>query len=201
MPTTLENLETEFSLKYEGSYRWGSTFINNESGIYIISQSKDNGYLPKVNLEISFNENQMDTWLKNAPNILLNGIKPSKQDLKKQLKGFWLPDEGILYIGKGEKQSLSERICQFYNHKVGKKSPHKGGYWLKLLSNLNELYIHLYASKDSHIVEEKLLKFFIENISEASRKNLNDKKLCLPFANLQLRSRVIKNHGFKNHYQ
>lgn len=140
-------------------------------------------------------------WVKNAPSIILNGNTPSKQALKKQLEGFWLPDESILYIGKAEKQTLSERIYQFFNHKVGKKSPHKGGYWLKLLGNLNSLYIHLYSTKESHKVEENLLKFFIENVSETSRKNLIDKEFCLPFANLQLRSRVIKNHGLKNHYQ
>jgi hypothetical protein len=201
MPTSLENLENKFSLKYEGCYQWGSSFINSENGIYIISQSKDKDFLPKASLEISFNENQMDTWLKNAPNILLHDNTPSIQDLKKQLKGFWLPDESILYIGKAEKQTLSERICQFYNHKVGKKSPHKGGYWLKLLSNLDELHVHLYATKDSHKVEEELLKFFIANVSEKSRKNLIDIELCLPFANLQLRSGVVKNHGFKKHYQ
>jgi hypothetical protein len=201
MPTSIESLEKKFNLKYEGCYQWGSSFINSGNGIYIISQSKDKGFLPKANLEISFNANQMDAWLRNAPNILLHGLKPSIQDLKRQLKGFWLPDESILYIGKAEKQTLSERICQFYNHKVGKKSPHKGGYWLKLLINLDELHVHLYSTKDSHKVEEKLLKFFIANVSEKSRKNLIDRELCLPFANLQLRSRVIKNHGFKNHYQ
>lgn len=201
MPTSIENVEKKLNLKYEGCHQWGSSFINSENGIYIISQSKDKGFLPKANLEISFNANQMDAWLRNAPNILLHGLKPNIQDLKRQLKGFWLPDESILYIGKAEKQTLSERICQFYNHKVGKKSPHKGGYWLKLLSNLNELHVHLYSTKDSHKVEEELLKFFIANVSEKSRKNLIDREFCLPFANLQLRSRVIKNHGFKNHYQ
>jgi len=201
MPTTVTELETKFNLQFKNSIKWGNSFIENDYGIYIISTSKDKGYLPASKFEISFNEAQVDTWLDNAPDILLNGIKPGKKDLKKQLQGFWLPDESILYIGKAEKQTLSERICQYCNHKVGKRSPHKGGYWLKLLSNLNELYIHIYSTKDSHHIEEELLRHFINNVSEVSRKNLIDKELCLPYANLQLRSGVIKKHGLKNHYK
>lgn len=201
MPTTLEQLETKFNLRFKTSFKWGTNFDEKDTGIYIISTSIDKSYLPKSLVGVSFNESEMDTWLKNAPNILLYGIKPSKQDLKKQLSRFWLADESILYIGKAEKQTLSARIKQFYKHKVGKNSPHKGGYWLKLLSNLNELYIHLYSTNDSHEVEKELLNFFRNSVSEASRKNLIDKEICIPFANLQLRSNVVKNHGLKNHCQ
>jgi phosphatidate phosphatase PAH1 len=201
MPTSVNQLEDKFQLKYLKSFKWGTSFIENKNGIYIISTSKDKDFLPVYENQIVFNETQINLWMANAPNIQMNGKKPSKLDLIKHLNGFWLPDETILYIGKAEKQTLSERICQFYNHKVGKKSPHKGGYWLKLLQNLNELYVHVYSTKESHVIEQEMLKLFIANVSESTKSNLIDKDLCLPFANLQLRSRVIKSHGLKNHCQ
>lgn len=201
MPTSVQQLEDKFQLKYLQSFKWGASFIENNNGIYIISTNKNKDFLPDHETQIVFNEKQIDLWMTNASNMILNGKKPSKIDLINQLSGFWLTNETILYIGKAEKQTLSERIGQFYNHKVGKKSPHKGGYWLKLLKNLDELYIHLYSTKQSHAIEEEMLNQFIKDISESTKSKLLDKNLCLPFANLQLRSRVIKSHGLKNHYQ
>ena len=201
MPTTIQQLETTFDLKYIKSIKWKASFKESSNGIYIISINQNKDYLPNQNNSVSFNEKQLNIWFENAPHLLLNGKKAITDDIKKQLEAFWLADESILYIGKAEKQSLSDRISQFYNHKVGKKGPHKGGYWLKLLNNLDELYIHLYSTNDSHIIEEKLLTHFIENVSELSKEKLIEKKLFLPFANLQLSSGVIKCHGLKYHCQ
>ncbi len=201
MPTTIQQLESTFHLKYLKSIKWGTSFIESNNGIYIISKSKNKDFLPEKRDMISINENQVDIWLKNAPHILLKDKNPTKIELINHLKGFWFPDESILYIGKAEMQTLSERIYQFYNHKVGKKSPHKGGYWMKLLNDLPEFYIHLFSTKESHKIEEGLLKHYIENVSNETKVNLIDKDLCIPFANLQLRSRVIKAHGLKDHYQ
>jgi hypothetical protein len=200
MPTTIQQLENTFNLKYIKTIKWGTSFNESSNGIYIISTNQNKDYLPE-NDSVSFNEKQICTWFENAPNLTLNGKKAITEDLKKQLEGFWLADESILYIGKAEKQSLSDRISQFYNHKVGKKGSHKGGYWLKLLNNLDELYIHLFATNESHSMEEKLLTHFIENVSEHSKEKLIEKWLFLPFANLQLRSGVIKCHGLKYHCQ
>jgi hypothetical protein len=201
MPTSVLKLENQFSLNYLRTIKWGSPIIENANGIYIISTNKDKAYLPKSITNLTFNESQLETWLTNAPNVDLYGLHPSKNRLKEHLNGFWLSDESILYIGKAEKQTLSDRVSQFYNHKVGKKSPHKGGYWFKLLSNTNDAYIHLFSTQDSNKIEELLLMYFIANVSEISKQNLIDKELCLPFANLQLRSGIIKNHGLRNHCQ
>jgi len=149
---------------------------------------------------IAFNNTQMRLWM-NAPSMTLNSKKPFIDELQKQLSKFWILDESIFYIGKAEKQSLQTRVSQFYRHKVGKRSPHKGGYWLKLLVDLSNYYIHILPTENSHEIEEQMLQYFIENVSDKAKMKLIDKELCLPFANLQLRSGVIKKHGLKNHYQ
>jgi len=201
MSTSISELEEVFCLRVTQSVKWGTTIHENNYGIYIISSSQKIGLSPNYKSAVYFNDNQINIWMQNAPCMMLYNNKPTILNLKQQLMKFWLCDEPILYIGKAEKQSLHERINQFYRHNVGKKSPHKGGYWLKLLSNLNDLYIHILPTEDSHKIEEKMLEYFMGNVSKESKQNSVDDKLCLPFANLQLRSGIIKNHGLKNHYK
>jgi len=201
MGTSVSELEKKFNLKVNQTFRWGTAFHDNSHGIYIITTNSQSTFLPSTNHHISFCECQIQSWMQNAPEITLDGRIPSAEELKKRLSEFWLPDESVLYIGKAERQKFSERICQYYNHKVGKKSPHKGGYWLKLLLNLRDFHIHLLPTNNSHEIEVDMLQYFMDNVSNETKDNLFDKRLCLPFANLQLKSGVIKNHGLKKQYQ
>jgi len=201
MLTSISELTSVFNLKVSQSLKWGTEFQEKSHGIYIISLYQNIKLLPKDNSSISFSNRQIKHWMQNAPSMTLNCKKPSIGELQQHLSKFWLQDESILYIGKAEKQSLQNRLSQFYRHQVGKKSPHKGGYWLKLLSDLNNYHIHILPTDNSHVIEEQMLQYFIENVSEESKSGLIDKDLCLPFANLQLRSGVIKKHGLKKHYQ
>ena len=45
---------------------------------------------------------------------------------------LWLPTEPVIYIGKAT--SLRERLNQFYRHRYGDRSPHRGGQDVLLLS-------------------------------------------------------------------
>ncbi len=132
--------------------------------------------------------------------MTLRNNKVSSEELQLHLINFRLCDETILYIGKVEKQFLSIRLDQFFYYKIGRRSPHKGGYWLKCLDNLNQLYVHLIPTNNSHDIEERMLQSFMNNVSKVSRMRLIDKELPLPFANLQLRPGMIKKHGLQNHY-
>lgn len=201
MPTSVLQLTSVFNVEVIKSVKWGTRFDERNYGIYIVSTSQNIEYLPKITSPISIDKSIVSLWQQNASEMLLNGKKVTTDILINHLKMFWIEDESILYIGKAEKQFLSRRVNQFYLHEVGKKSPHKGGYWVKLLNNLDNYYIHLIRTDLSHEVEEMMLQYFMENVSNESKTNLMDKKLCLPFANLQLRSGVVKKHGFSNHYQ
>lgn len=201
MPTSIKDLEETFNLCYSKTIKWGNPVQESNYGIYIVSTSRTKEYLPHSFRRPSFSAAQIDSWLKNAPMISLNNVKPRKLDLIRLLNGFWLADESILYIGKAQKQPLSKRIQQFYDHKPGKSSPHKGGYWLKLLNRLDGLYIHLYITNSSDQVEKMLLNHFMDNVSEATKKKLTDTKLSIPFANLKSGLGKIKKHGLKNHVE
>jgi len=201
MPTSISVLTSVFNLTVSQTVKWGTEVLEKSHGIYIISLYQHLELLPKNKSFISLSNSQIKHWMQNAPSLTLNGKNPTIDDLRKHLSKFWMQDESILYIGKADKQSLQKRVSQFYHHHVGKKSPHKGGYWLKLLSDISSFYIHILPSDNSHEIEEQMLQYFIENASEDSKSQLIDKDLCLPFANLQLRSGVIKKHGLKKHYQ
>jgi len=201
MPTSVSSLVNKFKLTISDTIKWGTNINESRHGIYIVTSSPQIDFIPTYNYDISLNNDQMILWMQNAPSMTLNGNKPSANDLKQHLPEFWLQDESIFYIGKAEKQSLQDRVSQYYHHKVGKKSPHKGGYWLKLLSDFNNYYIHLLPTDNSHKIEEQMLRHFIDNVSDETKSGLIDKELCLPFANLQLRSGLRKKHGLKNHYQ
>ena len=116
-----------------------------------------------------------------------------------RLSKFWLPDENILYIGKGPKRSsgkaLDNRINEYYKTEYGEKRPHAGGHWIKSLSNLDDLFVYAIPCDDPGVVEIKMLEYFINNVSYIPQNQFLDLNLCLPFANLQLTPRRKKKHG------
>jgi hypothetical protein len=201
MPTSVKEITERYRLKVSKTVKWKESVSINDYGIYIVSTSNDLNFLPQNDSEFQLSPEKIALWRRNAPNISLQNKPVSNEELIVHLMRFWLPDETILYIGKAETQFLSDRIPQFYRHTVGKRSPHCGGYWLKLLENVNRLYVHLIAVKKENLseLEENMLQYFIDNVSPTTRELLLDKELCLPFANLQLRSGVIKKHGLVNH--
>ncbi len=63
---------------------------------------------------------------------------PVPEELPPKFRGRWLADQPILYIGKaggpGFKSVLGKRLGQFYRHCHGRRSPHSGGQYVKLLT-------------------------------------------------------------------
>jgi hypothetical protein len=112
---------------------------------------------------------------------------------------FWLPDENILYFGKAPKRSyrkgVGNRVGEYYKTDYGEAKPHAGGHWLKALKNLNELFVYYVETENCGEIEINMLSYFCENVSDGTRSQLRDKKLSLPFANLELKKGQRKNHG------
>ncbi len=113
---------------------------------------------------------------------------------------FWLADESILYIGKAPKRSndkgLSNRVHEYYKTPIGRRSPHSGGQWIKVLKNLDEMFVYCGLCDDPTEIEQGMLKYFMDNVSDASLSKLYDKNLPLPFANIKFNGN--KKHGMYN---
>ncbi len=72
------------------------------------------------------------------------------------LRSRWLANQPIVYIGRSK--GLQLRLRQFYRHKHGAKSPHRGGQNLLLLKC--PLWIHWAATNDYVAAEHAMLECF-----------------------------------------
>ncbi len=81
----------------------------------------------------------------------------------------WLRNEAVVYIGRAANQGLSKRLSQFYHHKHGQKSPHRGGESVILLQC--DLWVYWAPTTDSIRAEQRMLAAF------------KDRAGKLPFAN------------------
>jgi len=203
MPLSVKNLLQSQNLQIKGLVKWGTPFEADYYGVYVVALSDDPDQNKKLLERPTFSESKIQTWINTATEMKIDGELPTIEKLKKRLTEFWFPDENIVYIGKAEKQKVEDRVSQFYSHKVGKRSPHKGGFWIKLLSNLSELNIYYSEIKDAPKVEtteKSLQKYFMSNVSDESLKNIRDKNLTLPFGNLKFGGK-IKKHGISKQYK
>ena len=151
-------------------------------------------------LGLSISRDIIRKWIKKVDGFEIDKIKTFDPDkVIERLSQFWLPDENILYIGKAPKRSsgngIGNRVREYYKTDYGEKRPHAGGHWLKSLTILDELFVYYTACENPGRIEEGMLRFFCNNVSEATISILRDKVLPLPFANLQLRRGQVKNHG------
>lgn len=200
MPTTINMISDNFILPKFHKVKWCERILSEKEGIYIVSLSNDPASNNGIQKKIPISSEILRDWIKKVNGFTVDRELTMDIDLiVERLSHFWLPDENILYIGKALNRSngkgIGNRVKEYYCTDYGEKRPHAGGHWLKALSVLNDLYVYYIKCDNSNELEIKILDFFIENVSEESRKILRDKKLMLPFGNLELRKGQIKKHG------
>jgi hypothetical protein len=115
------------------------------------------------------------------------------QVLAARLAAFWLADEVVLYAGLAG-TSVHKRVRQYYATPLGAKRPHAGGWWLKTLTMLDELWVHWSGAEDPDDAEQRMLSAFADAVSPTTRDGLHDRERVAPFANLRT-SRGVKRHG------
>ena len=200
MPTTVNQLSDSYNLPLAKRVKWNERISTQDEGIYIVSMSEESGRNNGILNNPPISRDIIRKWIKKVDGFEIDKIKTFDPDkVIERLSQFWLPDENILYIGKAPKRSsgtgIGTRVREYYNTDYGEKSPHAGGHWLKSLTILHELFVYYTTCEDPGIIEKDMLRFFCNDVSEATISNLKDKELPLPFANLQLRRGQVKNHG------
>jgi len=195
MPTTIREAFEAASLRREGVVRWCEDLPTSASGVYLLSLSRSlntyDGKLVTAPLAIA----EFGNWLKACPRLTLDGVRPNAQDLMKRVAQFWHPDEVILYMGLAK--SLSRRLGQYYRTPVGARRPHSGGFFLKLLSDLDHLWVHYALCPNPKLAEDRMLRRFCNNVSDESKDALFDPKHPFPFANLEWPRNVRKVHRLR----
>lgn len=88
----------------------------------------------------------------------------------------WIADQEILYIGKAT--SLRDRLTQFYRHRHGDSSPHRGGQAIKLLTCA--LQVHWGTVDACEVMEDRMIRLFLDAVGS------------LPFANRKLGTSKVR---------
>lgn len=180
-----------------GQVKWPDIVDCNEPGVYVVAIT------PVADKMLCYDEapisiELIERWINYVPNMTLNNLTPTTESLVQRLNGFWIPDETILYIGQTGAY-LRERIHQYYNTPLGNPRPHRGGHWIKTLSNLEGLSIYwtTLEGETAYDLESRFLEYFIKNMSLKSRRNLFDPNNSLPLANLEFPKGPRKKHLIK----
>ncbi|GEM_PF-1998410 len=204
MPVSVDKLFTEFGLNYSKPYKWNEKFDAIFNGVYIISSSNNPKKALPNNIEFDISVKVFENWKQQAPNLEIENKKVTEvSQVKQYLKKFWNEKENILYIGESTSATnpLTKRVNQFYIHKVGQKGPHTGGYWIKLLSELENLYIYFAESKSPRESEFKMILKYAELSSGKTFFELENISNHFPFANSKvdlLKANSIRKHINEN---
>jgi hypothetical protein len=197
VPSTVAAVFAAADLESEGAVRWGRPVGDERSGVYVVALAEQPDVL-NVLPAAPIARAAIDQLLAVRPELTLAGRRPSGSELAERLAGFWLPDETIVYIGLAT--SLRSRVRGFYRTPIGAKRPHSGGWFLKALANLDELYVHFARTGDFDAAEVAMLERFVAGVSPLSSAGLADSEHPWPFANLEVRGgerKIRKRHGIK----
>jgi hypothetical protein len=185
VPIAAADLFDRIGLKIKDSARWGDPVACTKPGVYAVSLGgnphRNAGLLPEAPLSVGL----VREWIEYVPTFTFDGKpRPSPSAVAAFIKQFWLPDESILYIGKAT--CLKKRLSELRGHRLGNHSPHKGGHWLKTLSNPDHLHI-FFCECDSEgkaiALEGKALESFVSQVSARTLKRLYNPEMPIPFAN------------------
>jgi len=199
MPISVDQIFKEFKLTYSRPYKWNEKVDADFNGVYVISLSPNPKEASTID-EIDISKEAFNRWLKEAPDLEIDNIKVSNiEQVRSYLNKFWHKSENIIYIGESTSKTnpIQKRINQFYIHKVGQKGPHTGGYWIKLLSCLDDLYVYFAETSNPRETEFKMILRFAELISGKNIFQIKDLAASFPFANSKVdlfKKNTIKNH-------
>ena len=196
MPSTVADLFMAAGLAPAAPVVWGTTVAEQRAGVYVVALSKSAETPTGTFSACPLAEPALEEILAVRPELRIDGARPTLRDLALRLQALWLPDEVVLYVGLAG-TSLRSRVRQYYVTPLGARRPHAGGWPLKTLGVLPQLWVYFAACPAPDLAEERMLDVFQANVSAASRAQLHDPALPLPFANLEAEKGRRKAHGIK----
>jgi transcription elongation factor GreA len=141
-------------LPVEGPILWGRPVSGSGPGVFIVE-------LPAPQSKVAIDPTAIREWLSRAPDLRLDGMRPTVAQLQSRLASFWLPDQPILFIGSSQK-SVGARLAGMYKTPLGERRPQPTGYWLKTLRDFNKARIWWAPVSDPELYEDSLLESFIK---------------------------------------
>lgn len=195
MPSTVESLFAAASLQPAGPVRWGTVLPEQRPGVYAIALTKRGNAVAGTLPAYPADTRTLTELLMVRPDLKLDKVKgPTVAQVQLRLAGFWLADETVVYIGRSSRP-LATRVAEYYGHRLGASSPHKGGWPLKTLAVLDKLWVHWAATDDFVEAEKTMQRAFAAAVSRRSAAALYRSDPLMPFANLEDGDRRRKQHG------
>jgi hypothetical protein len=188
MPHTVNALFRITDLASTRVTPWGVKPSCKEKGIYIVALTDDPDSLDGAIASLPASHEAINNWMVECPALKVDYAPATLETIITRLSRYWLPNEVALYVGKTNAQGgLHGHIGEFYQHKLGRKSPHKGGQWIKSLSIISKLYVHYSSCPDPITAESAMIGHFCKK----------DPNGPFPFANLEWRvpeKRYLRQH-------
>lgn len=195
MPTTVQELFDYVGVQRGGAVRWGTHLPETRPGVYVVSTSKDpadsSGFaVAPVRPE------QVERLIEARPELMVDQSRPSPTQLADRLRAMWPAGESVIYIGRAT-TGVATRVDQFYSTKIGARSPHAGGWPVKMLDS-RLLWVHFGATAQSADIENKMVDIFEAGVPAEVQASLVDPTTPLPYANLEYPDhRRRKAHGIR----
>ena len=162
----------------EGPVLWGRPVPSNLPGVFVVE-------LPAPQPKVAIDPKAVREWLDRAPDLRLDGKRPTVAELQSRLASFWLPNQAILFIGSSAK-SVAARLAGMYRTPLGDRRPQSAGHWLKTLHDLGKARIWWVETPDAELYEDSLLDEF------------HKKAGALPYAVLVTPAGERRQHGLTN---
>jgi len=205
MPSSVRALFEAVGLELSGPVRWGDLPEAHSPGVYVVAHVEDPSVASEQEpYEAHIDVARVEEWLSVATEMTLDGRRPdSAAAVCARLREFWLDDEPVLYIGAtGTGRSLCERLGDLHCHRLGERSPHRGGHWLQTLEDRRQKWVFwadvTQRGDPRRGVEQEMILAFARSVSSRSRQDLRDPDNPFPWANLEWKPegrRIVKNHG------
>ncbi|MDF9751550.1 hypothetical protein [Arthrobacter sp. ES3-54] len=194
MTISVGELFSEAGLSPAGVVRWGDRIPLDLPGVYVVASTSDLGDPVGLVGAYRHDPRALDALMEICPSVTVDGRPASSHDLAERIGGFWIPETSVLYVGLAG-TSVQKRVDQYYGTRIGQRSPHAGGWWMKTLVNLEALFVHYAAAETPESAEADLLKSFAEAVPPSARQALHDSERIAPFANVAVKPGLRKRHG------
>lgn len=194
MTISVGELFEKSELQPAGVVQWGDQVSLDGPGVYVVASTPDLSDAVGRSGIYQPDPTAFESLRTVCPSVTVDGAPATSEQLADRIGAFWIPESAVLYIGLAG-TSVRKRINQYYRTQIGQRAPHAGGWWLKTLDNLGELFVHYAAAETPKLAEARLLETFAVAVQPSVRNSLHDSERIAPFANVQVHNGARKRHG------
>ncbi|CAN5674661.1 hypothetical protein BH24CHL8_BH24CHL8_06280 [soil metagenome] len=189
MPTTRSALDLlrGVGLIADGPARWDERVSGRGPGVYLIE-------LPDAPEEAPIDHSLIRAWIESTPNLLLDGERPTPNQLAQRLASFWLPRVPVLFIGQAPR-SIAGRIAAQQQTPLGVRRPYSGGHWLRTLRDAGRWRLWWAETDAIEEYADALETAFVDGVDAEAAAALPEGAPVIPFGNLEVSSGARRTHG------